>query len=177
MENFARTAEAIAARPGKLDKVAALAGYLQGLADDDLVAAVRFFAGRPFAARDDRTLSLGGGTVVGVARRLWGFDDAALTEAYRATGDLGVNIASLYRLPERCEEIDRATETSPLHRQQHSTQIRNKLLSEIAELKVDLSKALQQNLRPARALEKYDPDLGPPKPIDLAEKRRKRRQA
>ena len=85
--------------PGKLDKVAALAGYLQRLADDDLVAAVRFFAGRPFAARDGRTLSLGGGTVVGVARRLWGFDDAALTEAYRATGDLGAALGRLARAP------------------------------------------------------------------------------
>ncbi len=99
MESFARTAEAIAARPGKLDKVAALAGYLQRLADDDLVAAVRFFTGRPFAARDGRTLSLGGGTVVGVARRLWGFDDAALTEAYRATGDLGAALGRLARAP------------------------------------------------------------------------------
>lgn len=88
-----------------------------------------------------------------------------------------INIATLYRFPELCKEIDRAADSTPLHRQQRSSQIRNKLVREIAQLKSDLTKALQENLRLTRALEKYDPDLGLRKPIDLAEKRRKRRQA
>ena len=45
MERFARTAEAIAARPGKLDKIAVLAEYFGTLDDADLVAAARFFTG------------------------------------------------------------------------------------------------------------------------------------
>jgi len=72
-----------------------LAQYLGSLDDADLLAAARFFSGSPFAARDRRTLSVGGRTIVEVARRVWGFDDAALGESYRATGDLGAALATL----------------------------------------------------------------------------------
>src|SRR5580692_1611096 len=99
MERFARTAEAIAARPGKLDKIALLAEYFGTLEDADLVAAARFFTGSPFAARDRRTLLLGGRAIVNVARRVWEFDDAALSASYRATGDLGAALATLVRPP------------------------------------------------------------------------------
>src|SRR5581483_3008606 len=99
MERFAETAERIASHPGKLDKIAILAGYFSTLDDADLLAAARFFCGTPFAARDGRTLSLGGRTVAAVARRVWEFDDAALAAAYRATGDLGAALAPLVRPP------------------------------------------------------------------------------
>ena len=99
MERFARTAEAIAARGGKLEKIALLAEYFQTLDDADLAAAARFFTGSPFAARDHRTLSLGGRGIVNVARRVWRFDDAALNEAYRETGDLGSALGKLVRPP------------------------------------------------------------------------------
>ncbi len=99
MERFARTAEAIAARAGKLEKIAILADYLATLDDADLVAAARFFTGNPFAARDHRTLSLGGRAIVKVAQRVWEFDDAALNAAYRAAGDLGAALAALVRAP------------------------------------------------------------------------------
>jgi DNA ligase-1 len=99
VERFAQTAQQIAAHPAKLEKVALLAEYLGSLDDADLVAAARFFTGRPFAARDHRTLSLGGRTLVEVARRVWGFDDAALGQAYRTTGDLGTALGSLVRPP------------------------------------------------------------------------------
>jgi len=99
MESFARAAEEIAAHSAKREKLAVLAGYLRRLRDDDLVAAARFFSGNPFAARERRTLSLGGRTLVEVARRIWGFDDDALGRAYRATGDIGAALASLVRPP------------------------------------------------------------------------------
>ncbi|MBV8532046.1 MAG: DNA ligase, partial [Candidatus Eremiobacteraeota bacterium] len=99
MERFAATAERIASHPGKLDKIAALAEYLRTLDDADLLAAARFFSGTPFAARDRRTLSVGGRTIVEVARRVWGFDDAALGQAYRETGDLGAALGPLLRAP------------------------------------------------------------------------------
>jgi len=76
-----------------------LASYFRGLDDADLIAAARFFTGNPFAARDRRTLSIGGRTIVEVARRLWGFDDAALSSGYRATGDLGAALGSLVAPP------------------------------------------------------------------------------
>ncbi|MGC1380377.1 MAG: ATP-dependent DNA ligase [Candidatus Baltobacteraceae bacterium] len=100
MERFAATASQIAAHPGKLEKIALLAEYLRTLDDDDLKAAARFFSGTAFAAGDRRRLSVGGRTIVAVARRIWGFDDAALGEGYRASGDLGIALGSLARAPQ-----------------------------------------------------------------------------
>ncbi len=99
MERFASTAERIAREPAKLAKIALLADYFRELGDEDLVAAARFFSGGPFAARDRRTLALGGRTIVEVARRVYGFDDAVLLRNYRLTGDLGAAIGALVRPP------------------------------------------------------------------------------
>lgn len=99
MERFAATAQRIASQSAKLEKIATLAEYLQTLDDADLVAATRFFTGTPFAARDHRTLSVGGRTIVEVARRVWGFDDEALGANYRNTGDLGAALGPLARPP------------------------------------------------------------------------------
>jgi DNA ligase 1 len=99
MERFAATAEAIAAHPAKLEKIALLAEYFRTLDDADLVAATRFFTGTPFAARDPRTLSIGGRTIVEVARRVWRFGDAELGRGYRETGDLGAALGPLVRAP------------------------------------------------------------------------------
>ena len=97
MERFAATAEQIGAHPAKLEKIAILAEYFRSLEDADLLAAARFFTGTPFAARDHRTLSVGGRTIVEAARRVWGFDDASLGRSYRATGDLGAALGPLVR--------------------------------------------------------------------------------
>lgn len=99
MQRFAVTAQAIAARSARGEKVTLLAGYLRSLDDADLIAATRFFTGNPFAARDRRSLSIGGRTIVAVAKRVWGFDDAALGTSYRATGDLGAALGPLVRDP------------------------------------------------------------------------------
>jgi DNA ligase 1 len=96
---FAATCDAIAATTSKLAKIDLVASYLRGLDDDDLEAATRFFTGNPFAARDERTLSLGGRTIVAAAERVWGVDDAALGAAYRATGDLGRALGPFVRPP------------------------------------------------------------------------------
>ncbi|MBV8066438.1 MAG: ATP-dependent DNA ligase [Candidatus Eremiobacteraeota bacterium] len=99
MERFAAVAEQIAAHPSKLDKIALLAQYFRTLDDADLLAAARFFSGSPFAARDRRTLAVGGRSIVEVARRVWGFDDAELSRAYRDSGDLGAALGALVREP------------------------------------------------------------------------------
>lgn len=99
MERFAATAEQIAARPAKLEKIALLAEYFRALDDADLIAATRFFSGTPFAARDRRSLAVGGRTIVEVARRIWAFDSPALARGYRETGDLGTALGSLVRAP------------------------------------------------------------------------------
>jgi DNA ligase 1 len=99
VDDFARTAQRVGSLTGNLEKIAVLAAYLGTLADDDLAAAARFFTGRPIAARDQRTLAIGGRALVSVARRVWNFDDAALSEAYRLSGDLGAALATLVRPP------------------------------------------------------------------------------
>ncbi len=99
MRRFAYVANAVAARSGKLEKIALIAEYLRELDDGDLHAAARFFTGNPFAARDQRSLNVGGRAIVSVAKRVWGFDDAALSARYRETGDLGSALGPLVRAP------------------------------------------------------------------------------
>ncbi len=113
MEAFARVAEAVAAHSAKLEKIALIAEYLRELDASDLIAAARFFTGSAFAARDHRTLSVGGRTIVAAARRVWDFDDAQLGAAYRDSGDLGAALGRLVRPPRDARLfIDRLTPAS-----------------------------------------------------------------
>lgn len=99
MRRFAEVAENVATRSSKLEKIALIAAYLRDLSDADLEAATRFFTGNPFAARDQRSLGLGGRTIVNVARRVWGIDDALISRGYRESGDLGAALGPLVRPP------------------------------------------------------------------------------
>jgi DNA ligase-1 len=94
---FARTCESIAATPSKIRKLEELARYLQSLDDADLEAASRFFAGHAFAQREQKTLSLGGKTIVAAAKRVWGITGAELSAAYREHGDLGAALCNFVR--------------------------------------------------------------------------------
>lgn len=96
---FAATAQAIAGVSGKNEKVALMAAYLRTLADPDLAAATRFFTGNPFAVREERTLAVGGRTIVAAAQQAWGFTAADLSAGYRATGDLGAALGPFVRPP------------------------------------------------------------------------------
>ena len=60
LEQFARTAEAVAATTKKLAKAALLGEYFRPLDDDDLARAARYFAGHQFAQSDARTTNVGG---------------------------------------------------------------------------------------------------------------------
>jgi DNA ligase 1 len=94
---FAQTCAAIAATASKLDKIALVAGYLRGLDDADLGPAARYFTGNPFPQAQERSLAVGGRTIVAAAAETWGIDDAALSVAYRATGDLGAALGPFVR--------------------------------------------------------------------------------
>ncbi len=96
---FARTCAAIAATARKLEKIELVATYLATLDDDDLAAAARYFSGNPFAQAQERTLSLGGRTILDIARDIWHIDPTALAAAYRATGDLGAALGPFVRPP------------------------------------------------------------------------------
>jgi DNA ligase-1 len=94
---FARTCAAIAAVAGKLEKTGLVANYLRGLSDADLGPAARYFSGNPFPAAAQRSLAVGGRTLVRAAMAAWGIDDGALSLAYRATGDLGAALGTFVR--------------------------------------------------------------------------------
>ena len=96
---FARTCAAVAATSSKLEKIAILAAYLRELDDKNLAAAARFFTGNPFAAREQKQLSVGGRTIVEAAQRVWGVTEAQLRAGYREHGDLGDALGPLVREP------------------------------------------------------------------------------
>jgi DNA ligase-1 len=97
MIDFARTCFAIAATASKIEKIALVAEYLRGLDDADLAPAARFFTGNPFAHSDERSLGLGGRTLVAAAHVAWGVESDALRGAYSATGDLGAALGPFVR--------------------------------------------------------------------------------
>ncbi|MDB5072415.1 MAG: hypothetical protein JWM87_3526 [Candidatus Eremiobacteraeota bacterium] len=94
---FAQTCAAIAATASKLEKIALVAAYLRDLDDGDLAPATRYFTGNPFPQAQERSLAVGGRTIVEAAETTWGVDDAALGVAYRATGDLGAALGPFVR--------------------------------------------------------------------------------
>jgi DNA ligase 1 len=57
--DFALVCERLAATTKKLEKAALLREYFTTLADEDLVLAARFLAGRPFSLADERVLNVG----------------------------------------------------------------------------------------------------------------------
>ena len=97
MIRFAQTCAEIASKPGKLEKIAILAAYLRSLGDADLAAATRFFTGNPFPARDERSLNIGGSTIIAAARRAWDIREGSLSAAYREHGDLGAALGPQLR--------------------------------------------------------------------------------
>ncbi len=96
---FARTCDAIAQTPGKLAKIALVADYIRALDDANLEAATRYFTGNPFAAKDERTLAVGGRTIVAAAEVAWGIPEGALRATYREAGDLGAALGAFVRPP------------------------------------------------------------------------------
>ena len=99
MIRFGQTCAAIAARSGKLEKIAILAEYLRSLDDADLRAATRFFSGNPFAARDERSLGIGWRTIVEAAKQAWNIGEGEMAAGYREHGDLGAALGPLVRPP------------------------------------------------------------------------------
>lgn len=99
MIRFGQTCAAIAAKAGKLEKIALLAAYLRDLSDEDLPAAARFFTGNPFPARDERSLGIGWRAILAAAREAWGTGEGQVAGAYREHGDLGAALGPFVRPP------------------------------------------------------------------------------
>ena len=89
LEQFARTAEAVAATTKKLQKAALLNEYFQQLSDEDLARAARYFAGQQFALSDARTTNVGGSILSEALCAATGISPESLGPRYARWGDGG----------------------------------------------------------------------------------------
>ncbi len=89
LESFARVAEAVAATTKKLEKAALLGAYFDGLSDEDLTLAARYFAGQQFALHDARTTNVGGGMLRDAISEVTGLEVENLRPRYVRLGDSG----------------------------------------------------------------------------------------
>ena len=89
LQDFAETAEAIAATTKKLEKAAILGKYLKTLSDPDLNRATRYFSGQQFAQADSRTTNVGGSIISAALSEATGFSGDDLYPRYVRLGDPG----------------------------------------------------------------------------------------
>src|SRR5260370_41584653 len=89
LESFAKTAEAVAGTPKKLEKAALLGDYFERLGDEDLARAARYFAGQQFALSDARTTNVGGSIVGEAIVASTGVAPESLGARYARWGDGG----------------------------------------------------------------------------------------
>ena len=96
LSEFAEINDAAAATTKKLQKYAILAGYFRMLEDDDLRLAVRFAAGRTFAATDERVTSVGGAIVSEAILRLVPVDPQEYYNTVVSSGEIGEALSRLW---------------------------------------------------------------------------------
>ena len=89
LEEFARTAERVAATTKKLEKARLLGEYFAHLGDDDLARAARYFAGQQFAQSDVRTTNVGGSILSEAMCLATGITPETLGPRYARWGDAG----------------------------------------------------------------------------------------
>ena len=89
LQDFAETAESIAATTKKLEKAALLGAYLEKLNDADLTRASRYFAGQQFAQSDSRTTNVGGSIISAALSEATGFGWEDMSPRYVKLGDPG----------------------------------------------------------------------------------------
>jgi DNA ligase-1 len=86
---WVEVADRVRATRKRLEKLAALEGYLTQLDDTSLPIAAHFFSGIVFPRHDQRTTQVGGSILWSALAELAGADEAALSEAYSRHGDSG----------------------------------------------------------------------------------------
>jgi DNA ligase 1 len=97
--HFAAACDAAHDTPSKIQKTAALATYLRSLGKSDVGIAARFLAAQPFAPSTGKSLVMGGALVIDTIRAAAGIPDTALSQAFRAHGEIGEAIRSHWPLP------------------------------------------------------------------------------
>ena len=95
LQQFAETADAVAATTKKLAKAALLGNFFQGLDDVDLTRAARYFAGHQFASSDSRTTNVGGSIISTALSEATGFSLENLAPRYVRLGDAGDTAAEV----------------------------------------------------------------------------------
>ena len=101
---FARANDGAAATSKKLQKQAILGEYFKTLDESDLRLAVRYAAGRPFAATDERVLNVGWSVVSDVVLSMLKLDPREYHELVVRSGDIGEALSKVW--PARLGGID-----------------------------------------------------------------------
>ena len=83
------TADAVRATTKKLEKLAVLGAYFQGLDDADLAIAARLFAGVPFPRTDERVLSVGWRALLDAVIARSGATGDDIEASYQTHADMG----------------------------------------------------------------------------------------
>jgi DNA ligase 1 len=86
---FTNVGEAIAATPGKLEKIRLLADYLRGLTREQLPIATAYFTGKAFAQSDPRTLQVGWAVIFRALQAATKVSDAEFHRIASLHGDAG----------------------------------------------------------------------------------------
>ncbi len=92
---LAETLEEVAARRGRLDKVARLARTLARVDAEELPAAARLLSGSPFAEHEQAVTSVGYATILRAASAVTGWDEETVRACAAAIGDLGEAVGLL----------------------------------------------------------------------------------
>ncbi len=96
LREFAAVNDAAAATTKKLQKQAILAEYFRTLDDDDLRLAIRYAAGRAFAATDERVLNVGWSIVSEVVLGMLRLDPREYYDVVVKSGEIGEALAKLW---------------------------------------------------------------------------------
>src|SRR2546423_586680 len=96
LADFCLTADAIAATTKKLEKERLLADYLVSLDDASLERAVVFFAGGPFARRDQRAVGVGGALLSDAVVEVTGQPADEVWSRWHEYGDAGDTLATVF---------------------------------------------------------------------------------
>ncbi|MGN6728071.1 MAG: hypothetical protein ACTHLZ_19285, partial [Tepidisphaeraceae bacterium] len=106
LSDFAATLDQTAATSSKLAKQQRLAELFRTLHADDLRLAVRYTAGRPFPATDERVIGVSGRIVSDVVLELLSIDADAFRSAAIRRGELGEAVGEVWpAAPEGAEPV------------------------------------------------------------------------
>src|SRR5215210_8761320 len=89
LQGLAEVADAVGATTKKLEKAALLGAYFEGLADEDLSLAARYFAGHVFPLYDARTTNVGDRVLRDAISEVTGLEVENLRPRYVRLGDSG----------------------------------------------------------------------------------------